>query len=128
MDHRPAGTAPAHTLGASAALAAAVICQIALVIASVALAAPACRADTLLDEGVRAAMLKRPNGRIAHIETEYNDIFITKRQNLLTMSFQIKGWDYTESVSNLLDPDDLPLRYAQVMMIATIYPTRRRRS
>ena len=122
MDHRPAGTAPAHTLGASAALAAAVICQIALVIASVALAAPACRADTLLDEGVRAAMLKRPNGRIAHIETEYNDIFITKRQNLLTMSFQIKGWDYTESVSNLLDPDDLPLRYAQVMTVATLYP------
>ncbi len=93
-----------------------------MVIASVALAAPACRADTLLDESVRAAMLKRPNGRIAHIETEYNDIFITKRQNLLTMSFQIKGWDYTESVSNLLDPDDLPLRYAQVMTVATLYP------
>src|SRR5262245_4442878 len=84
----------------------------------VALAAPACRADSLLDANVRAAMLKRPNGRLAHIETEYNDVFITKRQNLLTMSFQVKGWDYTESVSNLLDPDDLPLRYAQVMSIA----------
>ncbi|HEY6993646.1 MAG TPA: fused MFS/spermidine synthase [Xanthobacteraceae bacterium] len=84
-------------------------------------AAPA-RAESLIDEGVRAAMLARPNGRIAHIETEYNDVFITRRGNQLVMSFQVKGWDYTESVTNLLDPDDLPLRYAQVMTIATIYP------
>jgi spermidine synthase len=93
-----------------------------ILLAVAALAAPSCRADSLFDEGVRAAMLKRANGRIAHIETEYNDVFITKRQNQLTMSFQVKGWDYTESVINLLDPDDLPLRYAQVMSIATIYP------
>ena len=26
-----------------------------------------------------------------------------------------QGWDYTESVTNLLDADDLPLRYTQVM-------------
>ena len=37
-----------------------------------------------------------PDGQIAHIETEYNDIFITKRRHELTMSFQLKGWDYTE--------------------------------
>jgi predicted membrane-bound spermidine synthase len=80
------------------------------------------RAESLIDDGVRAAMLKRPNGRLAHIETEYNDVFITKRQNQLVMSFQVKGWDYTESVANLTDPDDLPLRYAQVMSIATVYP------
>jgi spermidine synthase len=91
-------------------------------IALVVLAAPACHADSLFDEGTRAALLKRGNGRIAHIETEYNDVFITKRQNQLTMSFQVKGWDYTESVINLLDPDDLPLRYAQVMTIAVLYP------
>ncbi len=119
MDQRPVETAtPACALGAFPASRAAVICLVALV----ALAAPAGRADVLLDESVRAAMLKRPNGRIAHIETEYNDVFITKRQNQLTMSFQIKGWDYTESVANLLDPDDLPLRYAQVMTVATVYP------
>jgi spermidine synthase len=94
-----------------------------LVIAALAaLTAPAGRAESLIDEGIRAAMLGRPNGRLAHIETEYNDVFITKRQNQLVMSFQVKGWDYTESVANLLDPDDLPLRYAQVMTIATIYP------
>jgi predicted membrane-bound spermidine synthase len=80
------------------------------------------RAESLIDDGIRTAMLKRPNGRIAHLETEYNDVFITKRQNQLVMSFQVKGWDYTESVANLADPDDLPLRYAQVMSIATVYP------
>jgi spermidine synthase len=38
------------------------------------------------------------------------------------MSFQLKGWDYTESVTDLVDPDALVLRYAQVMTVATIYP------
>jgi spermidine synthase len=80
------------------------------------------QAESLIDDGIRAAMLKRPGGRIAHVETEYNDVFITKRQNQLVMSFQVKGWDYTESVTNLTDPDDLPLRYAQVMSIAIVYP------
>jgi spermidine synthase len=98
--------------------AAAVLVVIALAAPSV----PAGRAENLIDEGVRNGMLGRPDGRLAHIETEYNDVFITKRGHQLVMSFQIKGWDYTESVSNLLDPDDLPLRYAQVMTIATIYP------
>ena len=93
-----------------------------VLIALAASSASSGRAESLLDEAVRAAMLKRPNGRVAHIETEYNDVFITKRQNQLTMSFQVKGWDYTESVSNLIDADDLPLRYAQVMTVATIYP------
>jgi predicted membrane-bound spermidine synthase len=87
-----------------------------------ALAAPAARADGLIDEGIRAAMLARPSGRVAHIETEYNDVFITRRGKELVMSFQVKGWDYTESVANLLEPDDLPLRYAQVMTVATVYP------
>src|SRR5215813_11594617 len=93
-----------------------------VLIALAALAVPAGRADNLIDEGVRVAMLERADGRLAHIETPYNDVFITKRQHQLVMSFQLKGWDYTESVSNLLDPDDLPLRYAQVMTIAAVYP------
>jgi len=67
-------------------------------------------------------MLVRPEGRIAHLETVYNDIFITKRRRQLVMSFQIKGWDYTESVIDLADPDDLPLPYAQTMTVAVIYP------
>ena len=53
-------------------------------------------AQELVDEQLRAALLKRPDGQVARIETEYNDIFITKRRHELTMSFQLKGWDYTE--------------------------------
>jgi spermidine synthase len=106
--HRPAGS---------------VLVVVALAVST----APAGRADNLIDEAVRARMLERPDGRLAHIETAYNDVFITKRQHQLVMSFQLKGWDYTESVSNLLDPDDLPLRYAQVMTIAAIYPERARK-
>jgi spermidine synthase len=98
-----------------------------LLILLVALNAPACRAQGLIDEGIRGAMLARLDGRIAHIETAYNDIFITKRQRQLVMSFQIKGWDYTESVVDLADADDLPLRYAQVMTIAIIYPQARQK-
>jgi spermidine synthase len=57
------------------------------------------------------------------VESEYNDIYVTKRRGSeLTMSFQLKGWDYTESVTDLRDPDALVLRYSQVMTIATIYP------
>src|SRR5215813_9412103 len=96
--------------------------SVLVVVALAVSAAPAGRADNLIDEAVRARMLERADGRLAHIETAYNDVFITKRRHQLVMSFQLKGWDYTESVGNLLDPDDLPLRYAQVMTIATIYP------
>jgi len=84
--------------------------------------APVVRAEPLFDESVRAAILLRPDGRLAHVESEYNDIFINKRRGELVMSFQLKGWDYTESVADLRDPDVLPLRYSQVMSIATIYP------
>jgi len=80
--------------------------------------------EALIDESVRAEILKRKDGRLAHVESEYNDIYITKRRNQLIMTFQLKGWDYTESVANLEDPDDLPLQYSQVMTAASLlYPT-----
>ena len=94
----------------------------ALLLALALLAAPPAHANDLIDRQIRAEMLKRADGRIAHIETEYNDIFITKRRNELTMSFQLKGYDYTESVANLADPDDLPVRYTQVMTVGVAYP------
>jgi spermidine synthase len=72
-------------------------------------------------------MLTRKDGRIAHIETEYNDIFITKRRAELTMSFQLKGYDYTESVTNLRDADDLPVKYTRAMTIGLIYPEETRK-
>src|SRR5689334_17500048 len=87
-----------------------------------ALAGPA-GAEDLFDASVRAELLKRLDGRIAHVESEYNDIYVTKRRGVeLIMSFQLKGWDYTESITNLRDPDELVLRYAQAMSIAPIYP------
>src|SRR5262249_58001775 len=58
----------------------------------------------------------------AHDESEYNDMYVNKRRVELTMTFQLKGWDYTESVTNLSDPDDLVLRYAQTMTVAAIHP------
>ena len=84
--------------------------------------APPAHADELVDEKIRAAMLRQSDGQIEHIETQYNDIFISKRRAELTMSFQLKGWDYTESVINLREPDDLPVHYTRVMTVAAIYP------
>src|SRR3954447_7326464 len=80
------------------------------------------RAEELIDPAIRAAMLKRADGGIAHLETEYNDIFINKRANELTLAFQVKGYDYTESIANLADPDDLPVRYTQMMTVGVAYP------
>ena len=96
----------------------------ALLIAIAALALPASANDARIDEKVRAEILKRPDGRLAHVESEYNDIYVNKRRSQLIMTFQLKGWDYTESVTNLEDPDDLPLAYSQVMTAASLlYPT-----
>ncbi len=95
---------------------------LALAITIATLAASGAHADDLVDSKIRDDMLKRADGRIAHIETEYNDIFVTKRGRELTMSFQLKGYDYTESVANLADPDDLPVRYTQIMTIGVLYP------
>ncbi len=81
-------------------------------------------AEELIDSKIRAEVLAKKDGQIAHIETEYNDIFVTKRRNELTMSFQLKGFDYTETVVNLADPDDLPLRYTRNMTAALAYPAK----
>ena len=80
------------------------------------------RAEDLIDAAARAAVLAQKDGRVTRIETEYNDIFISKRGAELTMSFQLKGWNYTESVTNLKDPDDLPVKYTQAMTVAVAYP------
>jgi spermidine synthase len=99
----------------------------ALVLALVLLAAPCARAEELVDVSIRAEILKRADGRLAHIETEYNDIFITKHGPELVMSFQLKGYDYTESIANLTDPYDLPVRYTQLMTVGLAYPLESRR-
>jgi spermidine synthase len=80
------------------------------------------RAEELFDPEIRAAMLKRKNGLIAHIETVYNDIFVSKDRSVLTLAFQWKGWQFQESQVNLTDPDDLPMLYSRAMTLAAIYP------
>jgi spermidine synthase len=80
------------------------------------------KAEEPFDPNIRAEMLKRKNGLIAHVETVYNDIFVSKVASLLKMNFQWNGWQFHESQVNLADPDDLPLLYARAMSIAAIYP------
>ncbi len=79
-------------------------------------------AEDLIDPAVREAMLARKDGQIAHDETTYNDIFVTKQGQELSMAFQLKGWDYTQSTIDLRDPDTLPLAYSRQMTMATAYP------
>ena len=100
-------------LGALAAL---------LVAHALLLPGPAARAEDLFNPDVRAAMLKRKNGLITHVETVYNDIFVSKDESVLKMAFQWKGWRFPESQINLADPDDLPMAYARTMTIAAVYP------
>ena len=38
------------------------------------------QAEELFDPAIRAAMLKRKDGLIAHVETIYNDIFVIKHR------------------------------------------------
>jgi len=93
----------------------------ALLAAQAAMFSPV-RAEEVFDPQVRAAMLARKNGRIAHIESVYNDIFVVKDANVLRMTFQWKGWYFQQSEVNLADPDDLPMLYARAMSIAAIHP------
>ena len=67
-------------------------------------------------------MLARKNGPVAHVETVYNDIFVTKDGNLLKLSFQWKGWYFNQSEVNLADSNDLPMLYTRAMSIAAIFP------
>jgi spermidine synthase len=85
-------------------------------------ALPPARAEDALDPQIRANMLARKDGRIAHLETVYNDIFVTKEANLLSLSFQWKGWRFYQSQTNLADGDDLPMPYSRTMSIAAVFP------
>jgi spermidine synthase len=79
-------------------------------------------AEELFDPQIRGDLLKHKDGLIAHTETAYNDIFVSKVKSLLKMSFQWKGWYFYESAVNLVDGDDLPMLYARVVGLAAVYP------
>jgi spermidine synthase len=79
--------------------------------------------DSLFDENVRAQMLKHGDGRVAHLETEYNNLFIDKHGALLGLSSMFKGRpNYIESIVDLKDPDAMPVPYNRVMPVTLAYP------
>jgi predicted membrane-bound spermidine synthase len=78
--------------------------------------------DSLVDENARAQMLKHGDGRLAHLETEYNSLFIDKHGSLLGLSSMYKGRpNYIESIVDLKDPDALPVPYNRTMPVALTY-------
>jgi spermidine synthase len=100
---------------------------VAALLASQLAISPKARAEDLFDPQIRETMLARKDGRIAHLETVYNDIFISKEANLLSLSFQWKGWRFYQSQADLADGDDLPMPYSRTMSIAAIFPPEIRR-
>jgi spermidine synthase len=92
----------------------------AILIGSVALAMS--RADGLFDESVRAEMMKHRDGQVAHVETEYNDLFISKNGPYLVMSTRYKAESNIHSIVNLKDADDLRAPYTRLMSAGLLYP------
>jgi spermidine synthase len=72
----------------------------------------------------RATLLAREDGQVAHIEGQYNDIFVVKRHSELLMTARLKGWNYTESRISLADPDVIPANYLRLMTTALAYTPR----
>jgi predicted membrane-bound spermidine synthase len=76
----------------------------------------------LFDQSVRSLMLKHDDGRVAHIETEYNNVYINKRGPLLSLTTRVRNETYFHSIVDLLDPDDMPVPYTRIMPAALLYP------
>ncbi|MEX0751773.1 MAG: fused MFS/spermidine synthase [Xanthobacteraceae bacterium] len=93
-----------------------------LLIGASALCPQTAKASEILDSRARSAVLALKDGLIANLETEYNNIFINKRRQYVVMSFRRYSESYTESASNLNDPDDLPIEYTQAMTVGVLYP------
>ena len=79
--------------------------------------------DDVIDANVRAQMLKHGDGRVAHLETEYNNLFIDKHGSMLGLSSMHTGRpNYVELIVDLKDPDAMPVPYNQTMTAALAYP------
>jgi spermidine synthase len=94
----------------------------ALVALGVFACAGGARADSLVDESVRARMLQHKDGRVAHIESEYHDVFVEKRGPLLALTTRARNETYFHSIVDLRDPDALPVPYTRLMMAGLLYP------
>jgi spermidine synthase len=86
--------------------------------AATATAPSAAQAAEIFD---RATLLAREDGQLAHIEGQYNDIYVIKRGNELLMTARLKGWNYTESRINLAEADVIPAKYLRLMTVALAY-------
>ena len=78
--------------------------------------------ETLFDESVRAQMFKHSDGLIAHIKTEYNNIFIVKHKQFLFLTTRFRGEDRIQTVVDLEDPDDMMAPYTRIASVALVYP------
>jgi spermidine synthase len=83
--------------------------------------------QSAVDQGVRAGMLRHRDGSIAHVESQYNDLFIAKRGAMMTLATRYKTRFNIHSMVNLADPDDLPVPYTQLMTAGLLYPAATRR-
>ena len=63
----------------------------------------------------------KADGILENIQTEYNDIFVTKQGSLVTMSFQRRNRKYEESVIDLDDLNALPVPYTRTLTVALPY-------
>src|SRR5580704_14320017 len=91
-------------------------------LAGLLLAATGAFAQSPVDEGVRAQMAKHRDGPIAHVESQYNDLFIAKRGPMMTLSTRFKVNYNIHSMINLTDPDDMPAPYTQLLTAGLLYP------
>jgi spermidine synthase len=67
-------------------------------------------------------MLKHGDGRVAHVETEYNNLYINKLGVNLALTTWFRGDSHFDSIVDLKDPDDLPVPYTRIMSAALLYP------
>jgi predicted membrane-bound spermidine synthase len=75
----------------------------------------------LFDESVRTRMLKHDDGPVAHIETEYNNLYVSKLGPLLALTTRVRKEIYPHSIVDLKDPDDLPVSYTRIMPAVLLY-------
>jgi len=97
----------------------------ALVLLLLALAASGAPAEASQRLSARQ-LLEMPDGLLQEIESEYNNIYVRKAGTLLKMSFRRYGNDYTESVLDLLDKDNLAVPYTRLMTVGVAFAERPR--
>jgi spermidine synthase len=82
---------------------------------------PAGAAVALLILGA-AALAQDSRGLIESRESLYNNIYVYRQGNYVTMAFGHNRMFYTESVYNTLDERELPVTYTQYMTASLMYP------